>query len=134
MKKTRSSNSECSPFRQILLGAIMIWISFFALSLIFAVILYSGDDPTSKIALFSLTAFTTSGGLGTLLNKSFFRCAKTNIALISACLSAIIYLLISFICSGKFSLGAIISASCFLMISAIVSLPKKGQKRRVVRR
>lgn len=133
MKKTRSYKREGSLPKQIVLGSLLIWSIFIVFSLIFAVILYSGDNPTASTKLFSLISFTASGGLGSLLNKKIFS-SDMNVPLFCAVLCALVYIMISCISSGKIYIGALISAVCFILISVIASLTKKKKpKRRAAR-
>ena len=45
MKKMRYAKGNTSTLKAVLLGAVIIWVSFFTLTLISALILYSGNDP-----------------------------------------------------------------------------------------
>ena len=125
MKKMRYAKGNTSTLKAMILGAVIIWVCFFALTLISALILYSGNDPTSKATLFSLISFVASGAIGSFINKRLFHSSSVNIPLSSALLCAVIYVFIASATSGKILIGSIISAACFLLISSLFSLPKR---------
>ena len=133
MKKSKSGTKSKGGIKEMLFGTLMIWGLFLLFSLIFAIILFSGEDPTGSTALFSIIAFVLSGALGTLLNRKLFARCDKNVPLISALISAIAYAVISVITSGKISVGALISALCFLGSAVLVSLPKKKKAKRHAR-
>lgn len=129
MKKSRANKGSKSVFKAILLGTLLIWSVFFATSLLFAVILFSGENPTASTSLFSLIAFLISGAAGTLLNKILLKSCKLNAPLVSALLSAGIYIAISTVASGKISTACLINAFCFTVIALLFSLAKPKRKR-----
>ena len=130
MKKSRYTKGNSSAFKPILLGALVIWLLFFAISLAFTVILYSGNDPTPKTALFSLISFMTAGALGSLINKKLFGVGAAKAPLFSALLSAAVFVCISAISMGKISVGTLISAVCFMLICTLASLKRRKKQRR----
>ena len=130
MKKTRSDSRSKSTLKSILFGILIIWGLFFVLSLLFTVILFSGQDPTGSTSLFSLISFMAAGALGTLLNKRFFKGYPTNTPLFSLFASAIIYVAISAIITGKISIGCLISAVCFILLSMLCLIKKKKKIKR----
>ena len=125
MKKFRHGAEKRSAVRSIALGVCLIWGFFLLFSLIFTVILFSGENPTASTALFSLIAFMIAGALGTIANKRFFASCSINAPLFSAIATVIIYLSISAIISGGIKFGALISTGCFLLIVSLLSLYKK---------
>ena len=129
MKKTKFTSKSSGGIKPMLLGALVIWSAFLVLSLAFAVVLFSGDDPTRSSALFSLIAFILSGAVGTAINKKISLPEK-NTALLSALVTALVYLCVSAVVSGRISFGAIISAACFMGASAIVGIPKKKKAKK----
>lgn len=130
MKKSRSVKANQSKILPIALGFLTIWGIFFSLSLIFAIILFSGDDPTGSTDLFSLISFMAAAAIASLINKRIFKSCAANAPLLSALLSALVYLLISAVASGKISMGCIISAACFILIAALASIQKKKKVKR----
>ena len=130
MKKSRSGRDSKSGFKSIILGAAVIWCLFIVLSLVFTVVLFSGENPTGSTALFSLISFIASGGLGTLLNKKLFKSCEMNAPLFSALLSAAVYLVISAISSGRISIGCLINTLCFVLISLLFSVARKKKNKR----
>ena len=133
MKKTRGARDNKSVFKPIVLGTAVIWCLFIALSLIFSVILFSGENPTGSTALFSLISFIASGGIGTLLNKQFFKSCEVNSPLFSALLCAAIYLVISAVASGRISIGCLINTACFILISLLFSIKRTKKSKRHAR-
>ena len=131
MKKSKSGMGKKSIIKPIALGAVMIWGIFLLLSLIMTAILFSGEDPTSKPALFSIIAFILSGALATLINKRIFKSYALNTPMLSALATAILYLSISAVICGGIKIGALISAACFITMTALLSLskPKKARRR-----
>ena len=129
MKKTHSVRSS-SALKPILLGVLVIWSVFFALSLVCTVILYSGSDPTPKAPLFSLISFMTAGALGSLINKKLFGVSMARAPLFSALLSAGLFVFLSAISMGRISVGTLISAVCFMLICTLASLKGRKKQRR----
>ena len=130
MKKSRAARDNKSVLKPIVLGTAVIWCLFIALSLIFTVILFTGENPTGSTALFSLISFIASGGIGTLLNKQFFKSCEMNTPLFSALLSAAVYLVICTISSGRISIGCLINTVCFILISLLFSVTRKKRNKR----
>lgn len=133
MKKSRSGKGSQSKIIPIALGTLIIWGFFFALSLVFTVILFSGDDPTASTALFSLISFVASGALATLINKRIFKSSAVNAPLFSALSSAIIYLVACTVASGRISVGCIINTACFILICMLASIQRKKKSKRRAR-
>lgn len=130
MKKTRSASKSAGGIKEFILGILIIWCSFIVFSLIFAAVLFSGDDPTGSASLFSLIAFILSGAVGTVLNRRLFSRSDKNVPLFSALISAVIYLVISTVVSGRISIGALVSMLCFAGSSLAVAIPKKKRQKR----
>ena len=134
MRKTKSSLKSSGGIKPMLFGALVIWCTFLLLSLIFSLILFSGDDPTRSTALLSIGAFVISGALGTLINRRLIPSADKSTSLLSSLLTVIIYLLVSVVLSAGISLGAVLSALCFMGASALVGIPKRKKTKRHARR
>ncbi len=130
MKKIRHGAKKSSAVRSIALGVSLIWGFFLLFSLIFTVVLFSGENPTASTALFSLIAFMLAGALGTIANKRIFASCPINAPLFSAITAVIIYLLISAIISGGIKFGALTSSICFITVAFLLSLLKKDKTRR----
>ncbi len=131
MKNSRFAAKGAIGIKGALLGTLVIWCVFLIFSLVFAAVLFSGDDPTGSTSLFSIIAFVLSGGIGSLINRMLFSRTEKNVPLFSAVLSTIIYLCISAVASARISLGAIISAISFMGAAMIATFKRrKKQKRR----
>ena len=129
MKKTRYAKGNGSALKSILLGALLIWILFFVISLVCTFILYSGNDPTPKATLFSLASFMLAGAIGSLMNKRIFHPSLSNAPFLSALLCAIVFIFLSTVANGRLPIGTLISAVCFMLISAIASVPKRKKQK-----
>ena len=105
MKKSRFNGGGKSAIKDIAFGTLIIWGAFLVLSLLFSLILFFGDDPTANTALFSLIAFMCAAAIAALINKRLFQSSSLNAPLLSAIFSAVLYLIISGIVSGKISIG-----------------------------
>lgn len=129
MKKSRYTKESGSAFKPTILGALVIWISFLAFSLICTFILFSGSDPTPRASLFSLISFMAAGGVGSIVNKQLFRSSRSNAPLFSSLLCALIYVFISSVSIGKISIGSLATALCFTVISALATMSRKKKPR-----
>ena len=130
MKKARHTARGGSLLKPILLGSLMIWILFFAITLLCTVVLYSGNDPTPRATLLSIISFMLAGALGSLIGKRLFRTDLVNAPFLSALLCATVFVFISAIANGKIRLGTLITAVCFMLISALITLPKRRKQKR----
>ena len=130
MKKTRYTKGNSSIFKPILLGALVIWLLFFVISLVCTVILYAGNDPTPKATLFSLISFMAAGAIGSLINKKLFGTVATKAPLFSALISAAVFVCLCAVSMGKISVGTLISAVCFMLICTLASLKRRKKQRR----
>ena len=130
MKKTKFSAKSSGGIKPVLLGSLIIWCTFLLISLIFSVILFSGEDPARSTSLVSIGAFVISGAVGTLINGKLLSPVDKKTARFSSLLTVLIYLSASAILSAGISLGAIISAICFMGASMLVGIPKKKKARK----
>ena len=129
MKKRFISGSTGSPIKSVLIGTLAIILSFFILSLIFTVIAYSTDDPTSKSPLFSVLAFVLSGGIGAAVNVKLMGVDVGARTLLPSVISLVLFLIISAGCSGGISGGSLMSALIFSLVT-IFALFLAGRKKR----
>ena len=129
MKKNKYRVSEGSKLKKCLFGTLTITFGFLLFSLVATLFLYSTDNPTANVALISMIAFILSCGIGTFINMKLFYDGSFNSPLISSVIAIALYLSISAIASGSFTVPALINSVSVAFASLLALF--LGKKRTV---
>lgn len=119
----------------LLIGVAVSVIIFMALTLIFTVICYNTGNPTGNLGIFALVSLIVSGAIGGFsLSRAKSRFGFGN-AVISALITASIFLIVSLISNVGFSASQFMNCGCYVMTSLLFAfLGKGGGKRKRHRR
>ncbi len=133
MKKRKSSVNN-SGIRSLLLGVLINFAVYAALTLIFTVIAYTSDDPLGRTKIFSFATLIVCGAAcGFTVSK---RSSGTYTALLCSLIFSLIMLILGICICGKApGIGSIINCLIYIAASAIFSrLATVHTARRGIRR
>ncbi len=106
----------------LLLGTVIIIITYLALTAIIGIICYNSADPTKNIELYSMLALVASGGIGTFIGAKLLRDSGFIPALFPAVITLALYIILSMILSGgTLSLSHGMNILCFCLLSALAA-------------
>ncbi len=119
MKKRERKIGSYGNGKNLLLTSIIQPILFLIFTLIFSLIIYNGNDPTSNTALYSVVSLFCAGGVGAFIITKFGGEKGAYYAIFATIFSSLLILIISLISNGKISLGTFMNILCFALISLL---------------
>ena len=119
MKSLKFKNGSPSKVRKIVCSTLIVWGLFAVFCLTIGAMLYSTDDPTAKVGLFSCCALVLAGGIGGIINACIYRGDDAVIPLFSSVISGALYFLISLVIAMGVKIGAVINLACFIFSSLL---------------
>jgi len=117
MKHKRTKDT--GTVRALATGLLVATLSFFLFAILVTIILFLGDDPTSKSKIFSFGALLISGAVSGFINARLAGDGGAVIALLSALAFILVMFLVGTVSVGLPSLASVINYALYICISAV---------------